>query len=217
MLLTLHSGANNTKANSKEYLLNSLKYNADFVEVDVRETKDGILILHHDNFIGDLIIEENCFSKLFDLDSDLLKVNDVIIFAKENNLKLNFDLKNSSALLSLSKIISANDLEDSCVISGCKEKEYQQLIKLNPNLNIIYNIDDFENIQKQLLSLMDKNIYGINLNYLLCNNPLFYNIENLGKRIFVWTVDDEDSFKALKAKKISGITTNYPDMFKKYF
>ena len=50
-LITAHSGFNNTPQNTLESVIVGMESGADFVEVDVRSTKDGIVVLFHDSFM----------------------------------------------------------------------------------------------------------------------------------------------------------------------
>ena len=97
MYLISHRGNNNHdyKENTKEALITS--YNApyiDGIELDIRLTKDNVIVLSHDNITNGKIINKTKYKKIKHLDKleDILKqLSDkkkIIIDIKEENKKI---------------------------------------------------------------------------------------------------------------------------------
>ncbi|MCI0660925.1 MAG: hypothetical protein L0220_07615 [Acidobacteria bacterium] len=61
------------------------------------------------------------------------------------------------------------------------------------------------------LSLRQINVEAVSLQFELCFKPLAKKIKDRGKKLFVWTVDEEHDFARLKDYKVDGIVTNVPD------
>ncbi len=218
-ILTIHSGANNTEENSKEYLNSCINSRAQYLEVDVRKTKDDVLILYHDSEIESKPIIENTYKELLSIKPSLVKIDYVYEFTRKNNFKINFDLKTIDAALKLAQSIEDNNFKDKCIISGCHIEEAEFLLKVNKSLNILYNLEreDLPDVDSLFEKLVSLNIFGVNLNYKLCSVSLFEKIERYKLPAFVWTVDSEESFEICKKYNIASITTNYPFLFYKFY
>lgn len=195
-ILTMHSGANNTEENSKEYLNSCINSRAQYLEVDVRKTKDDILVLYHDSEIESKPIIDNTYEELLSIKPSLVKIDYVYEFARKSNFKINFDLKTIDAALKLAQSIEENNFKDECLISGCHIEEAEVLLKVNKSLNILYNLE------REDLPDVDS---------------LFEKIERYKLPAFVWTVDSEESFEICKKYNIASITTNYPSLFYKFY
>ena len=88
------SGGENTLAAFSE----AIQQGADFIETDIRKTKDGILVLHHDEQIGFAYIAETSFSDLQNIASvrkrPLAKLEELLALAKDR-IMLDLELKES--------------------------------------------------------------------------------------------------------------------------
>ena len=60
-MITAHSGCDNTPENSLEFLGKALGMEVDAVEIDVRKSRDGRLILSHDETKEDAVSLEVAF------------------------------------------------------------------------------------------------------------------------------------------------------------
>jgi len=218
-ILTIHSGANDNKENSVEYLNSCIDSNAKYIEVDVRITKDAVLVLYHDYKIDNQLIEQTSFKDLINLNPNLLKIDYIFNFAKTNNFSINFDLKTINAAKLLAKKINENQFIDKCVISGCHDNEVKMLLSCNRNLKVIYNLEreDLLKIDSVINKISKLNIFGINLNFKLLNDSLYFKLIKTNIPLFVWTVDNEKDFIICKKYNLFSITTNYPYLFNKYY
>lgn len=218
-ILTIHSGANDNKENSVEYLNSCIDSNAKYIEVDVRVTKDNVLVLYHDNKINNQFIEQTLFEDLLKFNPNILKIDYIFNFAKTNNFSINFDLKTINAATLLTKKIEENQFLDKCVISGCHENEANLLLSCNKNLKVIYNLEreDLLKIDSVINKISKLNIFGINLNFKLLNDNLYLKLIKTNLPLFVWTLDNERDFILSKKYNIFSITTNYPYLFNKYY
>lgn len=97
-MITAHSGCEGTAPNSREFLLHALTTGADALEIDIRRSPDGILILSHDSvgqdtafitleeafgIVRDSEMQINCDLKTYHLEEDVLKTAAAAGIAKE--------------------------------------------------------------------------------------------------------------------------------------
>lgn len=219
MLLLLHSGAYGTTANSQKYLDRISKESFDYLEVDIRISKDGILILSHDDNINGLKIENATFNTLKKMNSTILNFEDLMAFNSEHHFNFNFDLKCGKAAFELVKKMNDYNLIPSSIITGCNKNVIKDINAINNDAKVFYNLEkkDMDNPEEILKDLKSLNIYGINTDIALINNNGFKEIEKSNYKIIVWTLDTDDNFSLLNGKRIDGVTTNFPSLFRKYF
>lgn len=214
--LTIHSGANNTKPNSYNFLNSAINYKHTYIEVDSRVSNDGICFLSHDKLIKNIQLDLINFSDVKKLDNDFITLDQAIIFAKNNKTKLNIDIKDEKYIYDIILCITNHNFESDCVISGVHIDGAKLIKELNDKINIIINFEKehYLNIDYIIHSYNEINPYGININYLLLNNNLFYKLKNTNFEIYAWTVDSFDAYKICKNNSIYNITTNFPSLFK---
>lgn len=214
-ILTTHSGANNQEENSQDYLNSCIGSSAKYIEVDVRKTKDNILVLSHDSNIKSKKIQDTSFSELKSLKPSLITINIAFEYAQKYNFFINFDLKNIDAAQMLAKSIVDNNFIDKCVISGCHDEETKTLLNYNKKLKVVYNLekDDIPKIESVIKKILSLKVYGINLNHKLLSKNLVDSLKKANLPIFVWTVDTNEEFDNCKNYEITSITSNNPDLF----
>ncbi|MGD1822287.1 MAG: glycerophosphodiester phosphodiesterase [Pleomorphochaeta sp.] len=213
--LTIHSGANNTKANSIEYLLCAINFKHSYIEVDVRVSLDNICFLAHDNLINNIELDSLNFNDAKIYDEQLITLDQAISFAKKYNTKLNIDIKDDKYIEKIISCIEENDFVNNCVISGTHLEGAKLINKINKNIRIIINFEEeyYDNIEYYVNEYKKIILFGININYLLLDSPLFFKLRELNFPIFTWTVDNLKDFEICKRNEVFNITTNYPNLF----
>lgn len=217
--LTIHSGANNTKANTKEYLDKALSFNHTYIEVDVRASKDHICFLSHDNEYNNIPLDTLSYGDAKKIKKDLITLDETIKIVRNKHSKLNIDIKKDDYIDDVVSCIEKNHFEDSCVISGTHLDGAKKIKKRNTKLKIIINFEEsyFKDVNYYKKEYENCSPYGININYLLIDNPKFKVIKDTKIPIYAWTVDNEEGYLKCKRENITNITTNNPKMFNNDF
>jgi len=155
-LITAHTGCDNTLPNTLESVVVGMKSGADFVEVDVRSTLDGIAVLFHDDYIdtkdsGEVRINDLTFSELNELSkknslsenhiSQIIRLEEAISVAKDFGGYLNIDIKDDLCIVPMIKQIKKAGMIDSTVITGCKYSRALALKKDYPEFQVLLNLD----------------------------------------------------------------------------
>ena len=135
--------------NTISAFIKAIEYGANYVEFDVRKTKDGNLVVLHDATLdrttnGSGLLQKFTFkevrifkTKLQQLEIPLLTtVFDVL----KGRARFMIDLKEANILSKLVKIIDDYDLVEDCVISGRNLYELNYYKNNYPQGNICYNI-----------------------------------------------------------------------------
>ena len=187
----------------------------DFVEVDVRLTKDNNLILFHDPNIGDYLIKDLTLAELEILLNDA-SLADYVLTTREQLLgKINFEIKtdsldDSQIDILFQKMLSILEPED--IVSSFNWKAIQSFKDLfNSSYGIIFDKEE-QLFQAQSLSNHDENLFFMAHHTLIDSR----NFDLPKDKTVLWTVNDEIDFKRYMEMEIFGIVTDIPDKMQLY-
>ena len=187
----------------------------DFVEVDVRLTKDNNLILFHDPNIGDYLIKDLTLAELEILLNDA-SLADYVLTTREQLLgKINFEIKtdsldDSQIDILFQKMLSILEPED--IVSSFNWKAIQSFKDLFiSSYGIIFDKEE-QLFQAQSLSNHDENLFFMAHHTLIDSR----NFELPKDKTVLWTVNDEIDFQRYMEMEIFGIVTDIPDKMQLY-
>ncbi|WP_370900927.1 glycerophosphodiester phosphodiesterase family protein [Chryseobacterium gossypii] len=222
-----HRGYWQTQPPTTENSLKSLRNAQDLKiygsEFDVRMTKDGVLVVNHDEHHGKMEISETSFKQLKELKlsngEDFPTLKEYLKQGKKDrSLKLIVEIKPAKT----------KELEDELTektIAMIKEMKLESQSEfISFSLNICKGIKRLEpTFRVQYLNgelspeqIKSEGLDGIDYHYsVFAKNPTWISeAKALGLITNAWTVNDSDVFEQLKAQGIGFITTNIPDQLK---
>ena len=223
--ITAHRGASLLyPENTMSAFKGAQKENAQWIEIDVRKTKDGQLVVFHDENLAritgvDKELNNLTYQELKKLDygsffdkkfahEQIPLLADVIKYAKKNNLKLNMDLKSSSPEenyeADVVALIDKYDFADSCMIEATRYKQLRNIKRLNPNIKTAILLSTIPN--EDLIYLDDIDV--VSLDVVNVNSYIVNQIHNAGKEIYVWIVNDENIIKEMVSLNVDNIITD---------
>ena len=201
-------------------------------ELDVQMTADGtVIVLHDDNLKRTAGLNKNVWEVTYDEIKDL---DNGSFFSKEfagtkiptldeaiklagsgkNKLFLNIEIKRNGhddgIIEKVVDIIVRNDYLDSCDVTSQDYSTLEEVREVNPAVLTAYTsavgIGSIE-------SLEAADIISIQQTFATYENV--ERIHGAGKRVFVWTVNEEDTMKDLVSLNVDAILTNDPVLCKK--
>jgi len=228
--VTAHRGASKSRPeNTMSSFIEAKNLGADWIELDVQQTKDKeIIIIHDTNFKRTTGVDKNTwelskeevkeldagsyFSKEFQNEKVPL-LEEVIVFAKENNIKLNIELKPTGHEQEFEKIIvdmiKKHSFEKNCVITSQvyqvleNIKEYDETIETVYVMSLAYG---------NILSLDKANHFSVEESNV--NKNLIDQIHNKGKKLYVWTVNSEENIDKMIDYSVDNIITDNVELVK---
>lgn len=222
--VTAHRGASiDYPENTMIAFKKAKEYGANWVELDVQETLDGVIVVSHDSNlkrvtgknieINDVNYEQieniSVSAKFGDKYKDeyIPNLDTVIIWAKDNNMKLNIELKPTGKEIDLEKtvvdIISNHDFEKNVVVTSSKYESLKNVKKYNKNVKTIYVLSiAFGDISD--LRYAD----GFSVEASNINKSLIKKIHKSGKEIYAWTVNKEESINKMIKLNVDNIITD---------
>jgi glycerophosphoryl diester phosphodiesterase len=204
------------------------------IETDVQLTKDGVLVICHDELLdrttdGKGLIAETNYSDIAKLDAAKLwgrkfadvrvpTLEELLAYIKDKNIMINLELKNS--------IIDYKNLEQLVIDMIYKYELQEKVIISSFNHYSILRCKAIDNTLKLGL-LYDCCIYepgkyaselgvcAVHPSFYSLNEEVVKEIRSHNLMINTWTVNDEKYMHLLAKLGIDGIITNYPDRLKK--
>ena len=227
-MITAHSGCEGTAPNSREFLLHALTTGADALEIDIRRSSDGILILSHDSvgqdtafitleeafgIVRDSEMQINCDLKTYHLEEDVLKTAAAAGIAKErliftgsvtDCMHVMQSMRTGGELSGIRIFINAEEL-----IPGFYDPflAYRRAQEETPGETPGKALEAFRLLTERcLLAGMDV----ININYRVCTDDLFRLCRESGIGLSVWTVDQAEDMSRMMREGVMNLTTREP-------
>jgi len=213
-----------TTENSIKSLENAQNLKIYGAEFDVRMTKDGVLVINHDEHHGKMEISETTFKELeklklsngenFPTLKDYLKQG-----KKDKSLKLIVEIKpdktkekEDELTAKTIKMIRDMKLESQSEFISFSLNICKEIKKLAPTFKVQYLKGELSPQQ-----IKDEGLDGLDYHYsIFQKNPTWISeAKALGLVTNVWTVNDVAISDELKAQGVNFITTNIPDQLKK--
>lgn len=217
MLIKSHAGHINNKTISTNFIMNSLKLQADIIELDVQLTKDNIAIVYHDDLINGCYINQLSYHELCSMTS-LLLLKDAFELITPSGKYINLDLKISNDYNTLSEIISQYHYEKKIIISGISLSNLIQLTSHFPlcelwfELNTPLDADNFYKDQKQISDYLEPLIqsgqHNLNIESIYCTDLLIQQAHDKGIRVHVYTVNETSELTHMIELGVDSIATD---------
>jgi glycerophosphoryl diester phosphodiesterase len=208
----------------------AIELGADGIETDVQMTKDGELVLIHDELVnrttnGIGLVKDYRYEDLSKLDAGtgfnerfrgekIPTLEELLTFAKEKNILLNIELKTGIVLYpgieeKLIALIYQYELQDKVILSSFNHysmvhcKEIAKEIKTG----LLY-----------MAGLYEPQVYckftgadAIHPYFYSINKEIIDKVKKEGILVNPWTVNDEPTMINLIKAGVDGMMTNYPD------
>lgn len=225
--VTAHRGdSSNAPENTMPAFAFAKENQADIVELDVRQTKDGEYVVIHDESlsrttgihgnVGDYDLEYIRSLDAGSLYSDEYKgekiptFEEVLQYAKENDIFLNIELKpaktdSATYVDGIVDLINEYEYEDDCMLASSELSAIKKVKELNPKLKTLYimymvigEVKDYDYVD------------GFSIRRSFISVRVVKEIHKLGKEIYAWTVNDEYYIKDMLLLNVDGIITDNP-------
>lgn len=206
----------------------ALTSGADYIELDVQLTKDGELVVFHDDTLdrttdGKGNLTDYTYPELMRLsagswfgkenefaDVKIPKFTEVLDLVG-NDVLLNVEIKNHGNITATAEkvveILEEYDLKKSVYVTSFSYQALKTVKELDPKIKtgLIAHI-----APSTVYTQMDY-IDAISVNYLFINQSVVNYAHRSGKKVFVWTVDSITPMKKMISLGVDNIITNRPD------
>ena len=224
MEITAHRGASvKYPENTMSAFVGAKELGADWIELDVQQTKDRQIVVSHDTNLGRVTgvnkdIIDMDYSEIEKLDAGsffnkkfkgekIPLLSDVLKYAKDNNIRLNIELKPTGEEVDFEKqvvdLIKEYNFENRCVITSQVYSVLENVKKVDKEIKTVYvmsiaigNITDAK--YADAFSVEASNV----------NESLVNRVHNEGKELYAWTVNTEESINNMIDMDVDNIITD---------
>ncbi|MFV1979526.1 MAG: glycerophosphodiester phosphodiesterase family protein [Rhodothermia bacterium] len=224
--VTAHRGSSlAAPENSMAAILKAIDDGADYAEIDVQETADGVVVLFHDTDlrrmagidkgIWEVTFEEmrqldtgSWFSEEFS-DTRVAKLDEVIAAVKGKmnlNIEMKFNGHEQQLEAEVVRIVRDNNFENECVVTSLDYSGVQEIARIAADLRrgliVTANIGD--------VTSLDVDILAVNANAV--NRDLITRAHRAGIEVHVWTVNEPSQMLTMMHLGVDNIMTDVPDV-----
>jgi len=195
----------------------AIELKADMIELDVRQSIDGHLVVMHDDTVDRTtdstgLVSLKTLSELKELNAgkgEKIPTLDEVIELGRDRAKLVIELKENGCEDKVVDLIHKNNLTDEVFIVSFKPNRLKMIKELEPNLKtgliIFASIDPVRLAKNCGADVVAPFRWFI-------TKGLVERARRNGLYTFTWTVDDTLKAHGLRNKGVSGIVTNKPDI-----
>lgn len=224
MQVTAHRGASwYYPENTMAAFEGAKEQGADWIELDVQQTRDGQLIVLHDKnlkrtagvnqYVWDTDYRE---METMDVGSSfgtefagerIPLLTEVMEFARDNEIRLNIELKPSGKEVDFEQqvvdVIREMKFENQCVVASQNYHVLQNIKDIDENITTVYVMGlAYGNISR--LSAADHfSVEASNV-----TERLVSHVHNEGKQIYVWTVNTKSAIRRMIDMRVDNIVTD---------
>jgi glycerophosphoryl diester phosphodiesterase len=226
-LITAHSGCLGSPPNSRLHLDLALGSGADVVELDLRLSADGKVVLAHDAAIGGgggLAIGETAYAGLAaaarDSGWELLSLDEALELLEGRDIGINLDAKVAEAAGAAAALLRRRGMQDRVVFSGLEEEDARRFRLGFPDFRCLLNADailpasgyGLAEIEAACAVITESGACGLNLDWRAASPALMAYARLRCVPVLLWTMDSEaELLEAIEWGPWS-ITTHRPDL-----
>lgn len=197
---------------------------ADFIELDVGQTKDGVLIIVHDSNLKrisglDKNIWDVTYDEIKELDvggwfsdefrgTKICTLQEAVDFAR-GKIKLQIELKPTGMekdfVKSVVDLIVKNRFEDQCILASLDFNTVMAIKNYNPDISVAYiTAVAYGDLPKSA----DIDVFSVESSFI--TKSIVKKIHASGKEIYAWTVNKEDGIRKMISLGVDSIVTDDP-------
>ncbi len=223
--ITAHRGSSlSAPENTMAALLAAVEEMADWAEIDVQETMDGVAVVCHDENLRRIAgvnrnIKDMTFQELLNVDAGswfsgeyegerIPSLEEVMEYAK-GRLNLNIEIKyvgaDSGLPEKVCRLVEAYEMEDQCIITCTSMAYLRQIKERNPQIRTGYIIPAaygayYRNDDIDIISIRSGFV----------SKKLVRLAHQEGKSVHAWTVNDKAELERMRVLAVDNVITDDP-------
>lgn len=206
----------------------AIRRGAQFVEIDVRRSADGVIVLMHDQTVdrttnGQGRINELTWDEISTLDAGshfspafagepVPTLDDVLTLLQTSSITLVLEVKQPDRYpgiaLQVAEKLQQFDLDTRVVVVSFDHDWLGEFRSLMPNVRVGY-LQVGACIRRQM---PEESLLDVHWMSVLVDPTLIWRTHRRGHRIWAWTVNDARLARLLTWLGVDGITTDHPDI-----
>jgi glycerophosphoryl diester phosphodiesterase len=223
--ITAHRGASaDAPENSLAAVQRAIEDGTDWVEIDVQESKDGVVMVVHDSDLkklggANLKIWEATAEELRQVDigskfssefsDQRVPTLEEVLTVCKGKTKLNIELKyyghDQKLEQRVAELVETHDMQDSVIIMSLKYDAVRKMKKLRPDWTVgLLTAVAVGDLRKN----DEADFFAVNTD--LATRRFIRNVHEVDKQVFVWTVNEPITMSMMAGRGVDSIITDKP-------
>ena len=207
--------------NTVASLRKAVEVGAQMLEVDVRRTRDDVLVLDHEavRLVAgqEVPISAQSYGQWRDYtaetDAPMATLGDAFQIASQAGVGLMLDFKEAGSENLVARAVRGSGFPlDRLLVAGANESSRRILRGLDPRIPLSLSLDFDAGLRVDAKMLADVDTDAVTWNYRLLTPGIVKVLHLRGILVYAWTVDLVDDFHRLRDAGVDGIITNSPDL-----
>ncbi len=207
----------------------ALDIGVDYIETDVQMTKDGRLVLFHDDDLARITgvegaVSDYTYEELSAMDAGswfdsahegvrIPTLEELLLVLRDSDCRLYLELKDIGDVDGFEekvlREVEQYGMLDRCVFASFRYGYLEHLKTLDPDVKILYNTSSAD---AALTEQYPAEYYGLHKQ--IATKEIIEAIHASGATAYIWTVNTPEELIAAKAAGADGIVTNYSGLMK---
>ncbi|GFZ91838.1 glycerophosphoryl diester phosphodiesterase [Paenibacillus marchantiophytorum] len=235
MLIIAHRGASgHAPENTMAAFRLALDMNADGLELDVHQTKDGEVVICHDDDVkrttnGQGLIQDMTLEELQRLDAGswygerfrgekIPTLHEFMALIAETRLLINLEIKNLPFYYKgieekIVRTVLEHDLLERVVISSFDHYVLAAIVELEPRMKLGLLFGTSKSEPWSYVEQLPFRAYSLHPHYTVVNEEYIARSHSQGYKVYPYTVNERAWAEPLAIAGLDGVITNYPDRF----
>jgi len=208
--------------NTLRAIKRALEYTVDMVEVDARETRDGQIVVIHDETLqrttnGRGYVHQTSFSQLRRLDAgkgERVPTLQEVIDLVKCRVGLVVELKDPRTADKVAEILAKNNFVDQTIVTSFIHSAVKTVKEVNPQIKtgVIFRSAPIKPSQLAL----DANANALFPYHKYVTTRMIDDAHSNYLTVNVWTVDTREEIEHYAEIGVDGVVTNRPDLLKDF-
>ena len=201
--------------NTMDSIRGAVELGADMVEIDLQETRDGEVLVFHDYRLNRICrvrarVKAKTASEIQKLGKGVPTFDEVLQYCR-GRTRLLVEIKGADGT-KVTRMIERFGMTDDVIVFSIKPQRMVELAATNDRIARFGLIArDLTRRVKELESLITYAGLGLSRK-LVRSKSMVEQMQRAGRKLFVWTVDQEEEMRRLIDWGVDGLITNVPDV-----
>ncbi|MDO8507189.1 MAG: glycerophosphodiester phosphodiesterase family protein [bacterium] len=197
----------------------AVEIDCDTIEFDIHKTKDGhIIVMHDDNVqrttdglgnIKDLTLKE---IKMFhEPNGESVPTLQGVFDLLKNKKRMMLDIKDQNMEKEVLSLVNDNDLEEYVIIDSDFPDVVKKIKKMNPKIHVYLGGVTKDNYKSAVQEAKIIDAEMIKVENILVNEDLVKEAHNNGIGVYVWGAEETNDIKNMQDLDVDAIVCDFPD------
>ena len=188
---------------------------ADMVELDVRKTKDGVLVVHHDATLSykgkKYSIANLSIAAIRIANPDVCTLDEALECIAQTGMEVMIEFKISGVEAEVLDCVHRYGLQSRANYGSFTLSVIDKIKALEPSAKTVYIMNKTDVLNKVVKNPEKYSADFISVSSAILTPTAIYRLHLGGKQVVAWTINTRSEIERFVAMGVDGITTNFPD------